>query len=125
MTDETPTPIAELPRGGYPTGFVPHLRVPFGLDRSGRVAVVDQDSDAEILQTVRVLLATRIGERAALPRYGMSDPTFRPARSSMTVEEIAEAVREEEPRVSVDQVSRAIDSLGGIDIVMGVIDEGE
>ena len=119
------TDIDGLPAGGYPPGVTPHLRIPFGLDRTGRVAVVDQDTDAEVLQTVRVLLATRAGERAALPRWGLSDPAFFAAGDPLSVEEIVELVADEEPRASVQQVEQVIDELGDASVTVGITTEGQ
>lgn len=121
---DTGDPIAELPAGGYPPGVVPHLAVPWRLDRSGRAAIVDQDTDAEVLQTIRVLLSTRPGERQAVPRYGVADPLFFDADEEPTLDELADAVAEWEPRATVELVDRAVDDLGGVGAVVGVAHGG-
>ena len=114
------TALEDLPTGGYEPGVVPHLRVPFGLDLRGRAAIVDQDTDEEILQTVRVLLATRVGERAALPSYGLEDPVFFDFGEAPSEDEVIELVAEEEPRASVQHVAQAIDDVGLVTSTVGL-----
>lgn len=53
-----------------------HLRVPLALDGSGSLVTLTQDGIAEVAQSVAVLLATRPGDRPAVPDYGAPDPTF-------------------------------------------------
>lgn len=55
----------------------PHFAFPFRWTSAGRAAVVEQGSDAEIEQNVRVLLLSHIGERLEVPEFGVEDQTFR------------------------------------------------
>lgn len=55
--------------------ILPHLAWPLRLE-GGRFAVLEQDSDEEVLQCVRVILATMQGERLERMDFGIPDPTF-------------------------------------------------
>jgi hypothetical protein len=66
------TAASPISTKGAPVVDVPHLSVPFHLSGSGRFAVVEQDSDAELIQCVAVCLATPEGSRAEVPDYGSS-----------------------------------------------------
>lgn len=77
----------------------PHFAVPFRLD-PGSVRVVDQDSDEDLLGCVWAVCSTEIGSRDELPEYGVEDLAFR--RGEDIAVEIVDAVREWEPRVTVE-----------------------
>jgi phage baseplate assembly protein W len=76
---------------------VPHLSVPFHLSGSGRFAVVEQDSDAELIQCVAVCLATPEGSRAEVPDYGSPRFEF----TLPDANDVIAAVTEWEPRVDL------------------------
>lgn len=76
----------------------PTLAYPFRVV-NGRTQVVEQDSDAELAQSVYVLLATEPGERAEEPSYGLADLAFTPTDADEDLEAIRAAVAEWEPRV--------------------------
>lgn len=84
-----------------------HLAWPVRLNGT-RLAVVDQDSDADIAQCVHVLLATRRGVRIELPGFGVTDPVF---ALSVDVGEIATAVAQWEPRAARTGVTETVDDL--------------
>lgn len=96
---------------------IPHLAVPFDLDRRGHARTVDQDSPAEILQNVGVLLSTRPGDRQALPQFGVEDRTFDQIDD---VEWLVDAVSEWEPRADVDVTVAAARQSGRFDITVEV-----
>lgn len=50
----------------------PHFAIPMTFGR-GHVAVHEQDSEPEILQTATVSLRYELGQRTMLPEYGLSD----------------------------------------------------
>ncbi|NGZ99388.1 hypothetical protein G5V59_00170 [Nocardioides sp. W3-2-3] len=52
-----------------------HLAFPIAVTSQG-LATVEQDSDADIRQSVALLLNTRPGERRSEPNYGLPDPVF-------------------------------------------------
>lgn len=86
---------------------VPHLKIPFRIDRTGSASVLEQDEVSEVAQCVEVLLSTRVGERLEVPDYGVDDPVF---DVEPDLEEIASAIEEWEPRAASD-----IDSETGLD----------
>jgi phage baseplate assembly protein W len=88
--------------------MIPHFAVPFRVDTSGSVAVVDQDSDEEIAQCVRVLMSTTMGERIELPDYGIPNPVFATV-STHDDADMAAAVGKWEPRATALVHSEVID----------------
>lgn len=78
--------------------MIPHLAVPFRIVGQA-AAVVEQDTDADVHQNVRVILATKLDGRPVVPRFGISDPTF---RYGVDPEEIRQAVALWEDRASLD-----------------------
>lgn len=81
------------------------LAWPLHLAPGGDLGSVVSGSDAEVRQSVGLLLATRVDERAALPEYGTTDPTFDGADRALIVAE----VQAQEPRASLDVVVAAVD----------------
>jgi hypothetical protein len=47
---------------------------PFRITPKGEVSTVQQGSDAEVRQTIAVLILTRLGERYMVPQFGTPDP---------------------------------------------------
>lgn len=92
---------------------IPHLAVPFRLDRRGAARTVEQDTGEDIVSCVRVLLDTRPGERAMVPDYGLADPTFGYLEIN---DDVVEAVQAFEPRATVDHVAMVIDETGNADV---------
>ena len=88
---------------------IPHLRVPFRIGRNGAAETVDQDTDVEVAQSIRVLLGTRPGERLVVPDYGLDDPTFLPVGEVLDASVVADLVARWEDRANVRHVRRAID----------------
>lgn len=78
----------------------PHLRVPFRIVGAA-ASVVEDGSDAELVQNVTVLLGTRPGERLVVPEYGVGDPTFGFMGATPDESEIRSAVARYEPRAEV------------------------
>lgn len=52
------------------------LSHPFRLAANGEVATVEQNSDGATAEQLAVLILTRRGERALVPAFGVTDPTF-------------------------------------------------
>jgi len=86
---------------------VPHLRVPFRIERSGNAQLVEQDSSDEIVQSVRVLLSTLVGQRLEVPGYGIPDQAFL-ADSSLSTAVLSSQVKKWEPRADV-RIKESID----------------
>lgn len=95
--------------------LIPHLRVPLEPGRRG-FAVVDQDTDADIVQSVRVLLSTRPGEALLAPRFGFDDPTF---AAGGVDGDVVEAIRRFEPRATEATVRQAI-ADGRVDVTVEI-----
>jgi phage baseplate assembly protein W len=76
---------------------IPHLGIPFTLDGTGAVTVLQQDTLREITQCVTQLLGTVIGSREVLPIYGIQDATF----IGVDPTSIVDAVAAWEPRAAV------------------------
>lgn len=75
---------------------IPHFKTPFQII-GGKVAVVEQDSDDDILACVETVLRTTIGDRIEEPEFGVEDTTF--TTSTEHIEnEVREAINEWEPR---------------------------
>jgi phage baseplate assembly protein W len=87
--------VAQQPQAAAVT--IPHLTIPFLLDRSGAANVLQQDTLPEITQCVTQLLGTVIGSREVLPIYGIQDPTF----IGVDPTAIVNAVAAWEPRAAV------------------------
>lgn len=93
---------------------VPHLAVPFRIER-GRAVVVDQDSEAEVLQCVEAVLRYRPGLRYDLPEFGTRDQAHRQGGANLV--ELADAVERFEDRVHATAQQAGVDSLGLVEQV--------
>lgn len=80
-----------------------HLAFPIRVAGRG-LATVDQDSDADLVQSVQLLLQTRPGERRSVPGYGLPDPLFGTAPDDT---DVAAVIAEWEERVDIDQLDVA------------------
>lgn len=98
---------------------IPHLSVPFEIDQRGHARTLDQDSDEEILQSVRVLIDTRPGERLIVPDYGVDDLAF-VGPADIGEEWLADAVAEWEPRATVEVARTAINESGRTEALVEV-----
>lgn len=52
------------------------MSFPMRLDGPGRIASVEQDSDAHVEELIAVAMLTRPGERITVPSFGVADPAF-------------------------------------------------
>lgn len=84
-----------------------HLAFPIALGADGRLATLEQDSPAEVAQSVALLLATQPGERAAVPDYGYPSPLGR----GVDAAEVAELVGEWEDRADPALVEVTLTSI--------------
>lgn len=84
------------------------LRLPLEVSATGSLRTLDQDTPAELAQSVRTLLSTVIGERGAIPEYGLVDQL-----GAVTVDasEIVHAITEWEPRIPDPQTTMIADAL--------------
>lgn len=82
----------------------PHIRLPFRVGRGGAVEVIEQDTAAEIAQSIAVLARTNRGERAGVPDYGIVNPTFLTSPSAV-LESLRQQIEAWEPRATIDMTS--------------------
>lgn len=87
--------------------FVPKFAVPFRLGGSSAFAVVEQDSDEEILQCVKAIVRTPIGSHIDDPELGIQDPTF----DGVDPEVLTDQVLISEPRAALTIASGEVDDL--------------
>lgn len=78
------------------------LRLPLEVTTKGALRTFEQDSTAEIAQSVRSLLSTVRGERGALPSYGLIDQL---GVVEIDAGDIAQTIADWEPRVTEPTVS--------------------
>lgn len=81
------------------------LQLPITIDDTGRLATHVHDSEADINQSVGLLLATRPGERRSVPDYGLPDPLF--TLAGLRESQVRDVVEEWEERADIT----AIDEL--------------
>ncbi len=89
---------------GWPFPIIP--------DPSGRLAFVEGDANVE--QSLRILLQTSFGERVMRPDFGCDAPrlVFAPGSQqflSLLETSVSEAIRDWEPRVDVQDVTAETD----------------
>jgi hypothetical protein len=85
------------------------LAFPFSMSAEGAVTT-QQDTDAEILDCVEVILSVPLGYREDLPEFGLSDPVF---AVGVDTQEIMDTVTRWEPRADAVVASRpdVVDAL--------------
>lgn len=91
-----------------------HFLLPFQLGVTGSPATLEQDSTAEIGQSVRVLLSTPVGTRVEQFDYGIPDVTFADPRHDAAV--VAAAITRWEPRAAGTTVDLQLDDSGSATI---------
>ena len=90
----------------------PHLPNLPSLDAFGQFLINDQDSYAEIADSVEIIVGTQIGQRTAVPDFGVLDPTFTyPVDTDSLLSAINEWEERANPSVSVSYE----DVIGGGD----------
>lgn len=85
--------------GVIPQG-VPHFAVPFTVGPDGSAETLQQDSVAEVVQSVAMLVGTTPGTRLMVPSYGTTDPTF----AGLDVHALQQSAAKWEDRATVDVV---------------------
>jgi phage baseplate assembly protein W len=76
---------------------IPHIALPFRFVGTS-VAVVEQDTEDEVLQCVETICRYVPGMRSEYPEFGIPDQAF---RDEPDTDEVREAIEEYEPRASV------------------------
>jgi phage baseplate assembly protein W len=92
----------------------PHLRWPVVLAPTGGAAVVEEDTDVELVQSVAVLVTTERGTRRMSPRYGVPPVAFVDVGSITSAVEVA--VGEWEPRADARVSIAALTATGRVDL---------
>lgn len=77
-----------------------HFALPLRLAPDGRLLALPEDSDAEVAQSVQVLLSTRVGERRSEPSYGSTDPLFTQLNADSPSDVDTGAIARWEPRAA-------------------------
>lgn len=104
---------------------IPCFAWPFRITDQGP-AVVEHDSDEEVMGCVQAVVACPIGACPELPTFGIPDPTFQPAPPNATG--VITAVQQWEPRATETAVVSAIDQTGGswsIQLDSSIADTGQ
>jgi phage baseplate assembly protein W len=91
--------------------MIPHLAVPFRIE-NGSAATIEQDSEDDVLQSVRVLITTPLGSRLEVPTYGVPQALGHQSTFPVTNSVLA-GVAQWEPRARVD-VTTQIDSYDSL-----------
>jgi phage baseplate assembly protein W len=87
--------------------MVNRLKIPFQIATSGALVCLPQDSEAEIAQSVALLLATPPGDRRSEPDYGLTDPLGR----GLDATEVETAVAEWEDRADPATIEAVLDQV--------------
>ncbi len=92
-------------------------------DEAGRLGYLEGEPNVE--QSLRILLLTRLGERVMRPGYGSQAPrlVFAPGSEQylrLLEETIREAVRDWEPRVSLDAVRAEADPADPAEVTVSI-----
>lgn len=90
------------------------------LVRPAAFATVEQDSQAEVAQSVYAICATLIGQRSDLPEFGISALPFR--KGGPDLAELTAAVEQWEPRA---EVVFGADLAGAIERIAGAVEVRE
>lgn len=90
----------------------PHFRIPLQRSSGGPLVVIDQDSDEEIVQCVRVILETPLGFREEIPDFGLRDQALK--KGGANLEEIDFSIRTSEPRVDSVSTQRLVDTVDNV-----------
>jgi phage baseplate assembly protein W len=94
---------------------VPHFDYPFRFNANGHAAVVEQDSEEDIIACILAIIKTPLGFREDLPDFGIADPLFSEKtiniadiKSALNIwEDRADVVLEEGP-LTLDQLVRYV-----------------
>jgi hypothetical protein len=97
------------PAQTFPTA-PPHLQNLPALDAFGQFLINNQDSYAEIADSVEIIVGTQIGQRTALPDFGILDPTF---TYPVDKNEIVNAINEYDLRANPTITVGYEDVIGG------------
>lgn len=81
------------------------LRLPLELSADGSLRTLTQGSTADVAQSVRTLLLTTPGQRAAIPDYGLTSLL---GLIDIDTADIAAALADWEPRVQAPEISARI-----------------
>lgn len=76
-----------------------HFDLPFRLDRHGSMVVNDQDSDEDIIASLKAILLWRRGHRLDRPDLGIDDPTFE--QGGVNLDALHDLLVEQEPRAEL------------------------
>lgn len=78
---------------------IPHFDLPFRFNANGVVAVVEQDSLADVVNCVTAIMMTPLGTRPEIPTFGVPDLTFE--KQPLQLQDLLDSVESNEPRATV------------------------
>jgi hypothetical protein len=90
-----PSPLDPLTPAAGPVTR-PHFAWPFQIADSGQIAMVDQNSDAEIGMAMAITLSWPLGTRDLDPEFGIDEELF--LSGGPSADEIRAALQHGEPR---------------------------
>lgn len=98
---------------------IPHYRLPLQLAANGDFVVVEEDSEEEVAQHARAVLATPLGHRELRPTLGLSDTTHQLAIEGVSAAKkaIEQALQTHEPRVEHHALAAGAEPHDWIDSV--------
>lgn len=76
---------------------------PFRLEANGSIATVEDGTEEAAAEGIAILVLTRLGERALVPGFGMSDPTF----DELSLAELNVGLADYGPDVTVTDVVKS------------------
>jgi phage baseplate assembly protein W len=91
-----------------------HLDLPLTVSSNGSLGTVAADSAKDVANSVGMLVATRVGERLSVPDYGLPDPLFSGADSSV----VEATVGAWEPRADPAAVEVSVNPDGSVAVTM-------
>jgi hypothetical protein len=86
---------------------VPHFAFPPVIGGDKHLAVVEQDSEEDVLACVYVALKTPLGSRYYVPNFGVDDFTF---AQPVPISELQDQIQTSEPRAT-PELSQQIQDL--------------
>lgn len=91
-----------------PREVVQHFALPFRRMENLRPALLEQDTQDDVVQCIQVILDTPLGFRELSPNFGLRDYTF--AAGGIDTEKVYVAIQQSEPRAE-PLLSRYIDDI--------------
>lgn len=105
-----PLTVVSCPPAVNPSAGLPHLPNVLTLDSFGQFITTDQDSFEEIANCVEVIVGTDLGQRTALPSFGVEDLAF--AGQDAAKARVRQAIGDWEPRADDATINVSVSDSG-------------